>query len=511
MAAKIASGISAVWSHPLARVGVGVLWLGCLAATLFSLVGAMWAWSSSGFNPAALVAPLGISWLTGWVMVAAATLLMAKRSREPVSVLFSLTFLALANIGMRDAWIQVEWYESDQVFDTAWLVLLLLAIPALPSGHYRPRWLIWSLLVAPIAGLSIAPIPGLPGFYLYPEQFDAARFALLLVAIGTVFLRFRYTPRGLERQQLKWASLGLSAGMILYAASFGIRMAQASPLGSTPFMLEGYDALAYAQAVLTTVAFLLMALGVLVCLMDYRLNDADAAIARSAGYATVAGGMALFWAVAAVWIDEGMKALVGGENEGLATTISTVLVLLMLNPAQTRIMSWTERTFLRALVRLQELPARLVRWQHEDDPRRVAEATLSAVVDGVNAQYGAVVAYDGAGLPWVIAAHDVDAEVALMGLDGPDSIAFPQRVSLDDGPDHVGWLLIGPRTDGARYSADERAAINMVVDPLSDAIRHSLRRNQRHSVLLRSLEDVEARLARMEAMGNGSSQKSAAG
>lgn len=510
MAASFASRVSAVWSHSLTRVVIGLVWLAGLAATLFSLVGAMWAWTPSGMNLSVFIAPLGIGWFTGWVMVAAATLLILKRSREPVAVLFSLTFLALANIGMRDAWIEVGWFESDQVFDTAWLVLLLLAIPALPTGRYRPRWLVWTLLLAPVAGLSIAPIPGLPGSDLYPEQFDAARFALLLAAIGTVFLRFRYTPRGLERQQLKWASLGLSAGMILYAAGFAIRMAQASPLGSTPFMLEGYDALAYAQAVLTTLAFLLMALGVLVCLMDYRLNDADAAIARSAGYATVAGALALFWAVAAVWIDEGMKMLVGGENEGLATTISTVLVLLMLNPAQTRIMSWTERTFQRALVRLQELPARLVRWQHEDDPRRVADATLAAVIEGVNAQYGAVVAHDDAGLPWVIASHEVDADVVLAGVDAPDSIAFPQRVSLDDGPDHVGWLLIGPRSDGARYSADERAAVNMVVDPLSDAIRHSARRNQRHAVLIRSIENMEARLARMEAMGDGSALKSAA-
>lgn len=474
---------------------LSVLWIGCLAVVLYGQAVTTWfIYGGAAYGDRLMIVSQFIDVAVAILLVVAAFILRLKRFDHPVAILFSFAFLLLATVGTYMAW--MAWFTAENVFDPLWISLLLIAIPALPTGRYVPRWSRWAMIVGPIGALV-----------LLNAQFDfvtaeLARGAMLLTALGCVIIRFRFTPAGAERQQLKWASLGLGAGLIMYGVSMLILLAM--NMGWIPpvfYELGLYEPVRYLQYFMHRIAYLVMAGGVLVCLMDYRLNDADAAIGRSTGYALVTTLIAVIWAVSTAWINSGIALVTGGDNPTLSTALSTMVALAVLTPTQKRILSWTESRFQRALVRLRGLPERLAKWQHEDNPSPVASATLDSIADGVGASHAAVVSETPTG-PRVLATHEIEADAVRAGLGPDDDSVFRLRLPLNEAGTTIGWLLLGPRSDGASYSRQEKIALALVLDPLADAIHFSSRREQRHAVLSDALKAMEARLEAMEAERN---------
>lgn len=422
-------------------------------------------------------------------LMAGAIMLRVRRFDQPVAVVFSFALLLLATVGATLLWARLGVVWVEPAVDAAWLSLLLVGIPALPTGRYVPSWSRWFMVAGPVLGVLLA-LPGGP-----MELAETARMALLAVALACVLIRFRYTPKGLERQQMKWACLGLAAGLILYVASQVLKLVSLLPdvIGPVWALVTG------AEYFLHRIAYLVLGAGVLVALLRYRLNDADAAIGRSTGYALVTGLIAVIWAFGAAWIDTTLTVVTGASNPTLATGLSTLAAMAILAPAQKKVLGWMEARFQRALVRLRDLPARLARLRHHGDPAPVADAALRSIVDGVNATRAALVT-EGEGGVRVLAAHnvepgEVEADVARDDADRRLAVRYPLR-DLDD---NVGWLLLGPRSDGASYSGDERRALHSILDPLADAIRLTTRRQDETAALKAVIAAMEARVARVEA------------
>jgi hypothetical protein len=304
-----------------------------------------------------------------------------------------------------------------------------------------------------------------------------------------VALRFLETRPGAERQQMKWASLGFGAGVLL--AYFGDDIAQLLPG-------ELAGASRYLGFALTRLGYVIMPLGLLFSLLEYRLNDADAAIGRSVAYATVTISIGVVWAVGTHYTNKVIQNFAGARSEGIAIAISSIVALAFFTPVRTRMLDWTEARFQRALLKLRRLPERIARWQNDDNPQAVAERALTGIAECVDATYAALVQGEGDGVE-ILALHRVSADKVRAALVKPKTRKrsaddFPLRLQAGSQADPPLRLLIGPRSDGAFYSKQERAAVSGITEPLADALHVVARRAAHNAALTDALAEIRSRL-----------------
>ena len=91
--------------------------------------------------------------------------------------------------------------------------------------------------------------------------------------------------------------------------------------------------------------------------------------------------------------------------------------------------------------------------------------------------------------------HELIASRDATSADDPRLI---ERLTLADEETSVGTLLIGRRSDGNRYNRQELEAIRKIVPSLAEALRVSRGRFSRDSLMQQRLDDMAAKLARLE-------------
>lgn len=374
---------------------------------------------------------------------------------------------------------------------------LVLAAPTFPDNVFRPKWSGWLGLLAPavaafIVGTAVVAVifdSDDEGWPPVVEHVVWINSFLLLVAIVAAWRRFRATPAGRERQQVKWAALGIVLGIAIIQLSYYVDLL----IPDAVYVLPGMSA--FPPAV-RAAGMVILPLGILMSVMGWRLNDADGAIGRTAGYALITLLVGGIWAALTSWLN---KAI--GDYVPVSATagISTMIAAAVLVPARERILKWTERKFQPALVRLRGLPAKLQPWRSDHSPEDIAAGALTAIVKGLNASSAAIVLTDPAGHR-VLALHGTDESAVLTDLtrDDPDEWTFPVHFKLSDLMGDVGMLLLGRRSDGAYYNSDERGAIKLVAAPLAEVLRATSRRAERNAVLAQKLDAVDERVARLE-------------
>ncbi len=442
-----------------------------------------------------------------------AALIVLKKRRDTVALVlsFALIGLALETPEWNLFSSRFELFKYHEVFNDNWyanlvvifpyllfIVPLFIALPAFPDGNYVPRWSVWFALLAPIlvfvSTANWQDRPEFGGFALPP--------ILLLGLAAFVLVRYWRTPPGVERQQIKWAAFGVGFGTLAVAISLllthvsGANFWYADEGG---FWRPGIFVQAgiLSTELLLVVGRILIPLGLLMSIMKWRLNDADSAIGRSAGYAMVTLLIGGLWATMTVMINNLLGNALGASG---AAGLSTAIAAAVLVPTREKTLKWTEKKFQPALVRLRSLPAKLTPWKHDHDPVDLARGSLAAIVRGVDATTGAIALREGDG--WVpVATHEVSEASVIEQLETeqPDLEIFPLRIILDDIGGEIGVLLIGPRGDGARYSSDERKALGLIETPLAEALRATSRRAQRNAEHGGQVAALKARIASLEA------------
>jgi hypothetical protein len=369
------------------------------------------------------------------------------------------------------------------------ITLLMTTLPAFPTGAYVPRAARWLRLLVPatVIGLLIW-ISAQPG--ADTDWADRIMLPMVGLGVGLLVLRFYRMPDGLERQQVKWAVFGLAVGLLMLLATDIFP----EPSGLTAIF-----------ELITILGLALIPAGVGISLLEYRLNDADAAAGKSLGYAIVTVIVGAAWTVIQSFVGDAFKQV---ANPTVIPAVTTVLAALVFNPARTYALSWTERKFQPALVRLRKLPENLARWQSCTAPEELAELALADLVRGVGAAHAAILGDDGR--QWrLLAAFGIDPDTASAQL-SPKTAAcekeamFPIRIELADQIGQPDLLAIGPRSDGASFTGDEKKAIAMIVGPLSNALQTAALR-ERHSLKVEtSLAGIDTRLSRIEdGLGGG--------
>lgn len=484
------------------------IWAVLLAAAVIAEAGGIWlAWAALQGVPAtdrpetaAFTAFNVTANLLGWLgLVAAATMLLRKRN-DPVALLLSLSSLAGAGTlaSLLDFYGQVGLGWLDSVFPALWIGLAAAALPAFPDGRYQPRWGSWVALAA----LAITPLVMLDE--IIGDLSTLLAFALIAAAIAAMVVRYRRTPPGLERQQLKWAAFGFISGMLVLFGSFiAISFLEA---GLVP---ESWaDMLGVAMLAGLYLCFLLIAAGLLVALLRYRLWDADSAIGRSLGYAGVSMVVGGVFAASTTALNDLVSATVGDKT--LIAAISTTMSALVYAPTRKWLHARVDRKFRPGLARLARLPERLQLWQHDSGLERLGERTTAALVEGLHAGHAALlIVLDGhyhvigaTGIDPERVTHWRDAMLAPAGAatprrQDPTDPVFPSRIILADGAAPIGALLLGRRSDGSGYTKDERAMIARMEPALAVALRAAQLRST-------SERELAERIARLEAIVNSS-------
>jgi hypothetical protein len=422
----------------------------------------------------------------------AAILLFVRRRREAVPALLSPAFLIFATIVS----------AGDQqgfglvVLDTLAAVgtlFLYTALFAFPSGRFEPRWTALPALLLPIA--ILLDYPPMIKFII------GAVFTLLCLA--ALVSRYQGVGAGTERLQLRWAFFGLVAGMILTILSIAGDAAVAAWQATDPrWVIWGYAVV----APLGTWGIGVMALGLIVSILRYRLYDADALIGRSAALGVLTVGFVALFAASQKIIELLGEEYLGQNLGALAGGIGAALAAVAIAPMHTKVQRWAERRFQKALYRLRYgLPALVGDLRETAGPEQVAGATLDSVVEGLRTSRAALIVGGQLVDARDIAPDEVRAwcaEWQPTPRDGTDwdraDALFPVRIPLEaEGHGRVGWLLLGPRPDGSLFGKAERETIEEVAEPVARAVQVSVSRAEREAKLEFRLSALEGAVAKL--------------
>ena len=286
-----------------------------------------------------------------------------RRSRDPMALAVAL---ALVTNG---AWLPLTLMYGQA--DPAGLPLALVHVITyvglvtgigllfvFPDGRFVPTWT--RALAGGWAGLSFLAIffPGTPVSFTrwgVPLQL----LVLLALAGAGVFAQlFRYlrVSSPLQRQQTKWAILGLTlavSGPFGYFLPFVIVPALTSPevpnilyqrVGSTLFTFSLLARLT--GLTLFHLALLIFPISFVVAILRYRLWDIDALINRTLVYAALTGSLALIY-LAGVAALGGIFRGLTGQGDQLAIVVTTLAIAALFNPLRGRIQKGIDRRFYR--------------------------------------------------------------------------------------------------------------------------------------------------------------------
>ncbi|MBX7500197.1 hypothetical protein K3181_01905 [Qipengyuania sp. YG27] len=432
---------------------------------------------------------MAVSLLTCLVLIACAALLVLRRPRDPVCLMFSFSFLLFAATidPPMLMWLGLGlggWY--DLVSTAAW-VLLVIGIAIFPDGRFEPGWARWLIVVAPLAGvlLSIEEFPLLASAVI-------AFILPLALLLGTA-TKYRHFEPGIERQQLKWAGIGFATGLVSVAIAFVMVVVDAYPSG--PWQpIYGLGVLAFFD-----LGFMLLALGLMIALIRYRLWEADRVIGRSAIMAGVALVIGILWAASIDLVKNAIEMALGEDNKTFATALCAVLAAGLFAPTQQFVVKHTRNRFDRDRGKISALLGKLSAWRASEDPDEIAMRALAALAPAVHFGSAAVLVDRKLGRE-LLAVRDV-ADPETLTEPGSDLTIDPRfvwRFPLADEHGPLGLLLIGPRSDANRYNEDELANIERVAEPLAEALRSALKRREQQDRVRRELGAMEERLARLE-------------
>ncbi len=405
-------------------------------------------------------------------------LLALRRPADPVAMLLAFAFAGLA--ATIDPPLQF-WLWSDRgivldVLGAAYFYLLLIALACFPDGVFAPRFLHWLIPL----GIPLTIFVNIPGI---DEDVQGLIAVIALLAVLTAqIVRFRREPAGISRQQIKWAGFGFAAGLLLILAAVVL----AAWMGDDPSTYT--PLLSLAVLLLFSSGMAVMALGLLVALIRFRLWEADTVITRSAAYAVVTLIVGVVWAASSDLVKLVITQLIGRESETGATTVGAIIAAGIFSPTQSVVLGWTRRHFGGPLDKIRDAAKRLKSWGLTEAPEEVATRALAIIDEAVHPDASAIV------LATATSQELVAARIATSAGD----LRLVERLDLADEDTSVGTLLIGRRSDGNRYNRQELAAIREIVPSLAELLRVARGRFSRETMLQQRMDEMAAKLAQLE-------------
>lgn len=464
---------------------------------VLALVTALSAWINPGLPP------LGIMLLRqakSAVLIAVSAMLYRRRQRDPVAAMLALAFLLWTVSSSIDFASTNSWtvlVDRVRFLFFAWALLLF------PDGSLKAAW------IRPMAAaifltflLGVAETIGL----LPTALFLPLAIGCVVATLFALGIRYRSNGEGVERQQLKWVTLGLFGGIVLILSA---RAGNALAAGMA-MPLIGFVAL----EAMFQLGIVVLALGFLISLLRYRLYDAEAAISRSAIYATLTLALVGIFAACEALIELLGQRYLGSNIGSISGAVAAAIAAVLLTPLHGRFASWAEQFFQHDLAALKrDLPELLATLAGSSSVKHLARAVLPRIEQAVQSTRVALI-IDGR----PVAAQGIALARAVSLLrgwipsdaSGPiarnDDEAFPLGVALRCPFGGIrGWLLLGPRPDGSYYGKDDVNALATIASPFQRTLflvvereTEARRNSAMRAAISRALASLGKRLAILE-------------
>ena len=429
----------------------------------------------------------------------AAWLLHRRNARDVVSSLLSLAILLgiaaeqpsslfLESVGIPRS-VNVAMYDIANV-------LLLAGILLFPKGNLSWR------VVALIALLPLLT-------FLHGQVYWSYFICFMIIGVLSMLRRLQQTESGEQRQQIRWALLGISAYAVLRCISV---ICDYLKWSTDSF---GHQLLVEMSAGISfALAALLLQLGLLVALLRYRLYDAEIVIGRSVNFAVITLGVAAIFAAAGDAVKQIVYNYSGNTNNEGPIIFAAALATIMVNPIQERVQRWSEKKFQRNLFLLREdLPQSMRDMRETASLDEMVSEILAQIDRGVRSVRAAMIVNG-----FVLSVRGITKEEveewrsSVFAQDYKSDVCeasdrrFPIRVPLipsSDREEPIGYLLVGPRPDGSIPSRQEQKAITDVSEEIARAIRTVIKREAHEAKIAELIADNSRRIEALETMIGG--------
>jgi hypothetical protein len=437
------------------------------------------------------------------LLIWAAWLLHRRNARDVVSSLLSLAILLgiaaeqpsslfLESIGVARS-VNVAMYDIGNV-------LLLAGILLFPKGNLSWR------VVALIALLPLLT-------FLHGQVYWSYFICFMIIGVLSMLRRLQQTESGEQRQQIRWALLGITAYAVLRCISVVCDYLKWS---TDSF---GHQLLVEMSAGISfALAALLLQLGLLVALLRYRLYDTEIVIGRSVNFAVITLGVAAIFAAAGDAVKQIVYNYSGNTNNEGPIIFAAALATIMVNPIQDRVQRWSEKKFQRNLFLLREdLPQSMRDMRETASLDEMVGEILAQVDRGVRSVRAAMIVNG-----FVLSVRGITEEEvedwrsSVFAQDYKSDVCeasdrqFPIRVPLipsSDREEPIGYLLVGPRPDGSIPSRQEQKAITDVSEEIARAIRTVIKREAKEAEIAELISDNARRIEALETLIGGAAAR----
>jgi serine/threonine-protein kinase len=241
-----------------------------------------------------------------------------------------------------------------------------------PNGKLAPRWLYSLLPVAALNMLALYAIPASPIFWQKIGQIPYLTITIFWysLAFGVFFYRYFRQANILQKQQMRWALIGLLGPFLWFLVfSFG-NLLLADFLASS--WLAGVTFEVFSR-ILSILLFMFFPLFIAISIARSRLFDIDLLINRSMVYGGLTIGLGLVFAILLGLVSLIFRTINQGDQSMLAMTVSALAAGALFQPARRKLQRFVDQFFYRIKIDYQKTPVEI---HKNDDP--LTGTTLSS-------------------------------------------------------------------------------------------------------------------------------------
>ena len=308
---------------------------------------------------------IGLSYVLVFMHVILATLVFIRRPDEWIAlfVAFALVtngaLISLALMPAPEFLAATMWNWLIKLISMVGLFTSVTLLYVFPDGHLLPRWTRW------LAGLWVVLI--FLALFLPDSAISLASWSrwvhapvlLLFSGSGVYAQLYRYenvsTPT--QKQQTKWASIGLAAAAFGPLVFFWLTAASptATNLNVSNLYYQRIGASFFSYSLLMqmvgltliTAYLLLFPISFAIAILRYRLWDIDILIRRTLVYSLLTAFLAMIYIASVLLLQNIFNSLTGENQPATVTILSTLAIAALFSPLRQRVQKGIDRRFYR--------------------------------------------------------------------------------------------------------------------------------------------------------------------
>ena len=309
-------------------------------------------------------------------------LIAVSRSDDWMAMLVALWLIGtgtVSNAGVTSALARTVPSLSGTIaiLNTLWTVLIFLVLGLFPNGKILPPWMRWLLpfwivILATVTSISPEKLPMWVGLVSILGAFSTL--------LASQVVRYRRFSTLIERQQTKWAVLGMTLFLIT-EMTFGLL-----------FSLNVFDGNALFRAIagilgFTLLPWLFVSVSIGISVLRYRLWDIDIIIRRTLIYGALTLTLGLIY-FGSVFLFQSLLVALGGQQSAVVTVISTLIIAALFTPLRRRIQRDIDQRFYRKKYDAEKTMAAFgAGLRQEVDLEQISEHLLDVVGETMQPNY----------------------------------------------------------------------------------------------------------------------------